>query len=234
MVITDEGIVLSAVKYSDNRTIVKFFNAQEGLIPAIVRTSSGKNGIPKAYLSPFFLLNMVYSRSTHSDMATVKELSGGSENIGISDSIQKQALCIFAGELLKNTLEPGQSNVALFDFLKEKHTELSYEKHPGSTWPLSLILGVIHHLGFGIQPADQEGELFNTREGTFSSAHALSHPFTLSHDLSGHLNRLLTHGVQSDKSLNPRLLNALLDFLQWHVHGFKRPKSLEILREVFL
>jgi DNA repair protein RecO (recombination protein O) len=234
MTCTDEGIVISAVKYSENGTIVKFYCAQEGIISAMVRSSSGKRGISKAYLSPFFVLQLVYTRGKHAELAQLKEVSGGSENMHVSDTIHKQALCLFAGELLKNILEPGYSNITLYDFLKEKHSELCALDKPGASWAVTFVLGIIQNLGFGIQPSEGGNELFNTQEGTFSKAHALSHPYTLDEALSQALSRLLMDGVAGDKSLNARLLNALMDFLSLHIQGFKRPKSLAVLREVFL
>jgi DNA repair protein RecO (recombination protein O) len=235
MTCTDEGIVISSIKYSESSQIVRFFCAREGLISAMVRSTCKKKGISKAYLSPFYLLELVFTRSTRSDLITLKEVSGGIGNIRLSDSIHKQAMCLFGGELLRNVLEPGYSNAELFHFLKHKQQELLDMEQPGSAWSVLLVLGIIQNLGFGIESQLEKDAHFNVQEGTFSPQHQLSSPYTLDSTLSGALAGIIDgHEAPKDKSLNARLLNALLDFLVFHIHGFKKPRSLEVLREVYL
>ena len=235
MTCSDEGIVISSIKYSESSQIVRFFCAKEGLISAMVRSTSKKSGVSKAYLSPFFILELVYTRSSRADLITLKEVSGGIENIRLSDSIHKLALCLFSGELLRNILEPGYSNTELFHFLKNKQQELRDMEQPGSAWSVLLVLGIIQNLGFTIESKSEKDALFNVQEGTFSLEHQLGNPFTLDSTLSGALAQMINgHEPPKDKSLNARLLNALLDFLGFHVQGFKKPKSLEVLREVYL
>lgn len=234
MTCTDEGIVIGSVKYSESSQIVRFFCEKEGLISAMVRSTSKKRGISKAFLSPFFVLQLVYTRSSRADLKTLKEVSGGIENIHLADSVHKQALCFFIGELLKNTLEPGYSNPDLFHFLKEKQRALCEMEKPGSSWSVMLLIGLLQHLGFGIEPNHEDDVLFNVQEGTFSYKHVQGSPYTLDRSISRALNRLLIGEPSIDKAVNTALLNALLDFMAFHVPGFKKPKSVVVLREVYL
>lgn len=234
MTCTDEGIIISSVKYSESSQIVRFFCEKEGLISAMVRSTSKKRGISKAFLSPFFVLQLVYTRSSRADLNTLKEVSGGIENIHLADSVHKQALCFFIGELLKNTLEPGYSNPDLFHFLKEKQRTLCEMEQPGSSWSVLLVVGLLQHLGFGIEPSQDGDILFNVQEGTFSNKHEQGSPYTLDRGLSEALNRLLKGEPAADKAVNTALLNAFMDFMVFHVSGFKKPKSLDVLREVYL
>jgi DNA repair protein RecO (recombination protein O) len=97
------------------------------------------------------------------------------------------------------------------------------------------MIEVTKYLGFYPDLTELDFPYFDSKEGYFT-------PFQSINSLTEHethlFKRLLQLKFDSDQKIfagieRQLLLKILLDFYTLHLDGFKKPKSLEVLKEVF-
>jgi DNA repair protein RecO (recombination protein O) len=97
------------------------------------------------------------------------------------------------------------------------------------------MLEITKFLGFYPDTSDQDLPFFEMNEGVFSLFQAMS---SLSEHQSNLLKRLIDLKLDSDQKVfqvteRQLLLKILIDYYSFHLDGFKKPKSLDILKEIF-
>ena len=127
-----------------------------------------------------------------------------------------------------------ESIEAFFDYLEtaliwlDSHDEVA-------NFHLILLLGMTRFLGFYPDTAQQEAPFFELTEGVFTQYHGVS---CLSEHETGLFKKLLSLKLTGDTKCfvaaeRKALLAVLMDYYAFHLDGFRRPKSLEVLGEVF-
>jgi DNA repair protein RecO (recombination protein O) len=100
---------------------------------------------------------------------------------------------------------------------------------------LIFLLEASKYLGFYPDISEMELPFFEMKEGNFS-------PFSTVSSLSEHdtllFKKLINLKLESDiKTFHvierQLLLKILIDYYSYHLEGFRKPKSVEVLKEVF-
>jgi len=94
---------------------------------------------------------------------------------------------------------------------------------------------VTKFLGFYPDVSNAHFPFFEMKEGVFSPFHAMSSLQEHETSLFKKLIDLKLDSTQKSFHVIERqlLLKILIDYYSYHLDGFKRPKSLEVLKEVF-
>jgi DNA repair protein RecO (recombination protein O) len=121
-----------------------------------------------------------------------------------------------------------------FFFLEAALLWLDNHEHTAN-FHLILLLEVTKYLGFYPDDSDKDLKYFEMTEGRFSYLNAIS---CLSEHETYLFKRLLDLKFDSDQKVfsgieRQILLKILLNYYSFHLDGFKTPKSLEVLKEVF-
>ena len=82
-----------------------------------------------------------------------------------------------------------------------------------------------------------KGEFFNIEKGHFTNNHDLASgennfDVKLFKNLLG-MNFGEVEGINITKTSRNQLIEFLIEYYKFHINGFKRPKSLDILNELF-
>jgi DNA repair protein RecO (recombination protein O) len=136
--------------------------------------------------------------------------------------------------MLHHSIKEEEKNQSLYSFLEtallwlDSHDEVA-------NFHLILLLEITKFLGFYPDALHNECTFFEMTEGVFVPYASIS---CLSAEESNLLKRLMP--LKFDNSIKAfhvserqLLLKILLDYYSFHLDGFKRPKSLEVLKEVF-
>ena len=236
MVVKTKAIVISSLRYQEKSLIIKCFTEAAGLKSYFVRDAfSGKKSSQKtAYFQP---LNILDIEATHKNKGTLeyfKEVKLAHPYHTISSDIIKSTLAIFISEVLHHSIKEEEKNELLYHFLEtallwlDSHDEVA-------NFHLILLLEVTKFLGFYPEKPANENAFFEMTEGVFIPQETLS---CLSARETLLLKRLM--GLRFDNSgkafhVSDRhtLLKILLDYYAFHLDGFRRPNSLDVLKEVF-
>lgn len=236
MQIKTKAIVISTVKYQEKSLIVKCYTLSDGLKTYFVRDAySGKKTNQKAaYFIPLTLLEI---EATHKNnaLSLFKEIKLAHSYQTIQTCVIKNSVVLFVAEVLHLCIKEEERNEGLFTFLETSLLWLDINNEVYN-YHLIVLLEITSFLGFYPDTSTLKNSYFNLEEGVFSNfldANCLSEQET---NLLKNLIDLKFENPQKVFSVHERhtLLKILLQYYGIHLDGFKIPKSLEILKEVFL
>lgn len=235
MLVKTKAIVISALKYQEKSLIVKCFTQSDGLKSYFVRDafSHKKTNHKIGYFQPLTILEIEAVHKNKGTLENFKEVRLSSAYYSIPNSIIKGTIAMFLSEVLHHSIHEEEKNEALFNYLETAF--LWFDHHDEvSDFHLILLLHVTKFLGFYPSSQHENGDYFEMMEGTFSQYHAIT---CLSSAETDALKKLMLLNFGDDATFNgsqrSALLNILLDYYSFHLDGFRRPKSLDVLKEVF-
>ena len=236
MQIKTKAIVISSLKYQEKSLIVKCFTLSDGLKSYFVRDafSSRKSNQKIAYFQPLTILEIEAIHKNKGTLESFKEIKVATPFHSIHSDVVKSTIVMFVSEILNTSIQEEEKNEPLFSFLEtalhwlDNHNEIS-------NFHLILLLEITKYLGFYPDVANIENKFFEMTEGIFSPFHAIS-------SLTEHESNLFKRLIDLKFDTNQKsfhvierqiLLKILIDYYSFHLDGFRKPKSLDVLKEVF-
>ena len=235
MLIKTKAIVISSIKYQEKSLIVKCFTFSDGLKTYFVNNAfSGKKNQQKiAFFQP---LNQLEIEAYHKNKGTLerfKELKLINPYQTISKDIFKTTIVLFLSEILSFAIKEDGKNQNLFTFLETALLWLDTHEEV-SNFHLIFLIQLTKYLGF-YPEQDSEKLFFELSEGVFTDFSGISCLTLEETDLFKKGLQLKFDNNQKVFSSNQRqiLLKILIDYYSLNIDGFKKPKSLDVLKEVF-
>ena len=236
MLVKTKAIVLSALKFQEKSLIVKCFTLSDGLKSYYVRDAfSSKKGNQKmAYFQPLTLLEIEAVHKNKGTLENFKEIKISLPFHSIHSNVVKSTIVMFVSEILHHSIHEEERNEPLFAFLEaalfwlDNHDDIA-------NFHLVLLLETSKYLGFYPDVSDSNLKFFEMTEGIFSPFHAIS---SLTEHETSLFRKLIDLKFDNDQKMfhvieRQILLKILIDYYSFHLDGFKKPKSLEVLKEVF-
>ncbi|OYQ36644.1 DNA repair protein RecO [Flavobacterium cyanobacteriorum] len=236
MPVKTKAIVISAIRYQEKSLVVKCFTASDGLKSYFIRDafSSRKNTQKIAYFQPLNILEVEAVHKNKGRLEYFKELKLAYPYHTLHTDIVKTAVAIFISEMLHHSIKEEEKNLALYDFLETSLLWLDSHE-AAANFHLVLLLEITKFLGFYPQRHTSGCLYFEMTEGMFIPNETLS-------CLTGEETHLLVRLMELRFDHNAKafsvaerqvLLKILLDYYAFHLEGFRRPNSAEVLKEVF-
>jgi DNA repair protein RecO (recombination protein O) len=236
MLVKTRAIVISSLKFQEKSLIVKCFTLSDGLKSYFVRDafSSKKANQKIAYFQPLTILEIEAVHKNKGTLENFKEIKIAEPFHSIYSSISKSTIVMFISEVLHHSIHEEEKNENLFTFLEtalnwlDDHSEIA-------NFHIILMLEITKYLGFYPDISDVDQKYFDLSEGRFS-------PFQATSSISEHetnlFKKLINLKFDNDQKTfhvieRQILLKILVDYFSIHLDGFKKPKSLEVLKEVF-
>lgn len=235
MRVKTKAIVISSIKYQEKSLIVKCFTHSDGLKSYFVRdVFSGRKSSHKiAYFQPLTILEIEAVHKNKGTLEQIREIKISTPFHSIHSDMVKGSIAMFLSEMLHHSIHEEEKNEQLFDFLEtalywfDNHDEMA-------NFHLILLLETTKHLGFYPDTSNFEMPFFEMSEGVFSSSeiNSLSESETLL------FKKLIGLRFGTDQKMfhiseRQQLLKILIDYYALHLDGFRRPKSVEVLKAVF-
>ena len=235
MQVKTKAIVISAIRYQEKSLIVKCFTQADGLKSYFVHNAfSQRSPLRISFFQPLNILEIEAVHKNKGTLENFKEVRLAVPFTTVNTEIAKSTIVIFVSEILNLSIREEERNEDLFEFLE---TALRWLDTHGeiANFHLILLLEITKFLGFYPDTSNIERGFFETTEGVFSEFHSVSCLDKMQTQLFKKLIGLRFSTGQKIFSSNERqiLLQLLLDYYACHLDGFKKPKSLEVLREVF-
>lgn len=236
MLIKTKAIVLSAIKYQEKSLIVKCFTFSEGLKSYFVPSafSAKKSNQKIAYFQPLTLLEIEANHKNKGSLEHFKEIKLFKPYYSISTDIVKTTIVIFLSEILNNCIKEEESNIELFTYIETSLIWLDTHDNV-LNFHLIFLLQLTKFLGFYPDMSDVEKPFFDILDGRFVSNQGLN---SIGENEAFLFKKLIELKFDSEKNIftskeRQILFKILTDYYTIHFEDFKKPKSLEILKEVF-
>ncbi|MDP5060673.1 MAG: DNA repair protein RecO [Maribacter sp.] len=238
MQVTTKAIVFSALKYGDTSLIVKAYTASDGIKSYLLRgvLASKKGKLKSAYFQPLTQLEIVANHKNKGTLETLKEAKVFYHYQTVYADMAKNAMALFLAELLGNSIREEERNEDMFDFLEASLQWLDINNDVAN-FHLYFMLSLTRFLGFYPDVYQIDKPYFDLLEGEFVAAESLN-PILRGENIY-HFKTLLgtnfdaMHTVKMKKSSRQELLKSLILYFELHLQGFRKPKSLAVLNEVF-
>lgn len=238
MLTKNKAIVLSKLKYRDHDLIVKCYTQQRGVLTYILRgVLKSKRGSAKTvYFQALSQLQIEEQYKPNQSLHTIKEVKLHYIFKSLHTNIYKSAIVLFLSEILANVLKEEEQNQDLFHYIE---TALQYldNEDQFSNFHLLFLLKLTRYLGFQPENLNANYPYFNLESGVFEMSSQSR--YSVSGENLVLLKRLL--GTNFDALVEVKInakqrqafLNMLLLYFELHLGSFKKPKSLQVLNEVF-
>lgn len=238
MQVNTKAIVLSSLKYGDTSLIVKAFTASDGLKSYLLKgvLASKKGKLKTAYFQPLTQLEIVAYHKNKGTLESIREAKINYAYQTLHTDIAKNAMTLFLSEMLVNSIHEEERNSGLFQFLE---ASLQYLDAHGqiSNFHIYFLIRLTKYLGFFPDSNNKNASCFDLREGEFTDTPSLN-PILTGENL-GFFKTFLginfdgINNVKMSKNHRQELLQSLVMYYELHLQGFRKPRSLAVLNEVF-
>ena len=237
-ILSSKAIVISTIKYSDTSLIVRLYTKEVGLVSFLLKgvLKSKKGKLRTAYFQPLNQLSIIFSYQEKRNLQLLKEAQVIHVYETIYTSITKQSIVLFLSEVLSSAIQEEETNTLLYEYLE--HSLIWLDSHEQiSNFHLLFLLNLTKFLGFYPDVSQSNKNGFHLSEGFFTDNLQIKE--VIKGNEINQFKKLL--GINFDK-LNDikmsqksrrELISHLMVYYQHHLDGFKTPKSIHILNEVF-
>ncbi|WKL46431.1 DNA repair protein RecO [Flavobacterium pectinovorum] len=236
MLVKTKAIVISALKFQEKSLIVKCFTLSSGLKSYFVRDafSNRKTSQKIAYFQPFSILEIEAVHKNKGTLENLKEIKTAVPFQTIHTDIVKSTIVMFLSEMLHHSIQEEEKNESLFEFLES--ALIWFDHHDEvSNFHLILLLEATKYLGFYPDVSEIDLPFFEMNDGIFTLFHGIN---ALTEHETNLFKKLIDLKFDNDQRVfhvveRQVLLKVLIEYYSFHLEGFKRPKSLDVLREIF-
>ncbi len=237
MIEKTKAIVIYTIKYGDTSLITTCYTQNYGIKSYILRgiLKAKKAKIKAAYFQPLMQLNLSANHNNKGNLNSIMDLEVSRFYNSIYIDIKKQTIALFLAEIIYYSIREEEQNSALYQYLETSFLWLdTHDKI--SNFHLLFLLNLTKFLGFYPETNDINALYFDLLEGTFTNRFK---PNTVSGDNLVQFKKLLginfdvLHTVDFSSSNRHTVLSILIQYFELHLGGFKKPKSLEVLKSVF-
>lgn len=236
MLVKTKAIVISALKFQEKSLIVKCFTLSNGLKSYFVRDafSNRKASQKIAYFQPLSILEIEAIHKNKGTLENFREIKTAVPFQTIHTNLIKSTMVMFLSEILHHSIQEEEKNEPLFVFLETALTWLDHHDEV-SNFHLILMLETTKYFGFYPDVSEIDLPYFEMNEGIFTLFNGLN---ALTEHETNLFKKLLTLKFDNDQKVfhvieRQLLLKILIDYYSFHLEGFKKPKSLEVLKEIF-
>lgn len=238
MLVSTRAIVLSTIKYGDADLIARLYTRGLGTQSFMIKgvRKSRKGALRISFFQPLTQLEVITQFKGKGSLEYIKEARVSYNYTTVYQDIAKSCVVMFFSELLTLVLVDQQPDHDLFDYLQTAFQILDHEKNVAN-FSIKVLLDLAGFLGFQPDLESIDFLYFNMVDGCFDNNGMLPHHAT---DAESALLKAFL-GISFDKvdaiKMNREergaLLNVVIDYFQIHLHTFKRPTSLAMLKQLF-
>jgi len=238
MLASTKAIVLSKLKFKDSDVIVKCYTKEFGVKSYLLRNilKSKKGKLKIAYFQELTILDLETDQRDGRSLQYIKELKLAYHYHSVHTNVVKSTIAMFLSEILSTILKEEEGNTELFQFLETSFVWFD-QSDTDASFHLMFLIELTKYLGFYPNLHQLESNYFNLESGRFQKIE--SGLFCVEGEKLIFLKELLGIKFDANKKLNitnnqkRELLDMILIYYNLHLDSFKKPKSIDVLNQVF-
>lgn len=237
MIETTKAIVLKTIKYGDTSLITTCYTQNSGIKAYMLKgvLKAKKVKIKAAYFQPLMQLTLTANHNNKGSLNSIRDLEVTSFYNSIYTDIKKQTIALFLAEIVYYAIREEEQNSTLYQYLETSFLWLDTHDTV-SNFHLLFLLNLTKFLGFYPEINDINASYFDLLEGTFTNkatSNIVSGDNLVQFKKLLGINFDMIHTIDFNASNRQEVLSILIQYFELHLGGFKKPKSLEVLRSIF-
>ncbi len=236
----EQGIVLHTTKYGERKIIVHLLSKREGRKSYITTISNSRKAIsssPRELFHPLSIINF-QGQPSKGEISKMSQCSAEMPLYQITGDIVKGSISLFIAELLYRLVREPDQDPMLFDFTKSAILGLDAMEEGVSNFHIWFLVRFTYFMGYGLSSGYNEGSWLDIQTGEYTPMMPLN-PMRIAPEYAQSIAHMQNIELErlSEISLNREtrriLLDALIDYYNYHSGNFTTIHSLDILRELF-
>lgn len=227
MVHSENGFLLSYIKYGDADAVLHSFTKEKGFRSYFIKSVFTQKSRKKSYLQPLNELNFKIRDKSSSSMPEV--LSIEPLKIVESPGSKSDSVLFFVSEFLNHILRDETEGHLVYYEVCKLLTEIENRNYSAHLVFMVKLLKVL-----GVAPFISEGKFLDADGGVFTDEPVNS---LYSEAVSNYWKNILSESepyqIKIESLSRPAVLDSILFYYSCHHSGFKTPKSLEIIRQLW-
>lgn len=239
MQIKTKAFVISSIRYSEADLIVKCFTQEKGLVSYMLKgiRKSKKGKLKMSMFQTLSLLELDANHREHKNLQYIKEAKVIKPYKTLHTNIYKSTIIMYLAEVLKDCIQEEEQNEMLFQFLEQEFMYLD-DSEQFKNFHLHFIVKLSQFLGFYPDKNSIDFPYFDMINGVFQLKDENRYSFqNYNVELLKQLMQMQSYQDAEALKLNQNRRQEFLDFMmlyyELHLQGFKKPKSLDILKQMF-
>ena len=236
-ILETKAIVLSSLKYGETSLIIRCFTQEFGLKSFIAKGVFSKKKRNTSLYFPLSEIDLSFQpKSNEQQLVFLKSAQASYYYESLHFHPIKSAIVFFLAEILNLVLKEESSNQEVYFYIEHSLKEFDQKKEDFADFHLIFLLQLSHFLGF-YPNLEQDGNLFDLENGFFSNSNSSINMLKANETVL--FKKLLELNFTEDskntfnQSQRSLLLEILVKYYQIHTTNFKKPKSLQVLHELF-
>lgn len=237
MIEVTKAIVINTIKYGDTSLIATCYTEKAGIKTYILKgaLSSKKGKLKPAYFQPLNQLTFTANHNNKGSLNTIRDIEVTNFYVAIYSDIKKQSIALFLAEILYYSIKEEEQNRSLFSYLETSFLWLDTHNNI-SNFHLLFLLNLTKYLGFYPETNEVANLYFDLAEGNFVKSRNIN---TVQGENLVQFKKLFginfdtLHKVDFTALNRQSILSILIQYFELHLAGFKKPKSLAVLKSVF-
>lgn len=239
MHIKTNAIVLSSVKYAEADLIVSCFTQEVGLVSFFLKgiRKSKRGKFKSAFFQSLSCLDLDFTYRDNKNLQFLKDAKVAIPYKSLHQNIYKSCIAMFLAEVLKTCIREEEKNLGLYHFIENALKDLDKAEKFADVHLLFLV-ELTRFLGF--YPAFNHKGLsyFNMLEGRFEAEDSSIYTVQNANvDVLEHILNYPQVDLFQSLGLNQKRRQEFLDFILYyyelHLQSFYKPKSKDILEQLF-
>ncbi len=236
-ILETKAIVLSSLKYGDTSLIIRCYTQDFGLKSFIAKGVFTKKKRNTSLYFPLAEIDLSFQpKSNEQQLVFLKSAQTSYYYESLHFHPIKSAIVFFLAEILNLVLKEEADNPELYFYIENSLKEFDQKKDDFADFHLIFLLQLSYFLGF-YPNLEIDGNLFDLENGFFTNSNSSIN--MLKADETVLFKKLLELHFSEDskntfnQSQRSLLLEIIVKYYQIHTNNFKKPKSLQVLHELF-
>ncbi len=237
MIETTKAIVINTIKYGDTSLIATCYTQKRGIKTYMLKgvLKAKKTKIKAAYFQPLMQLTLTANHNNKGNLNSIRDVEVTNFYNSIYTDIKKQTIALFLAEIVYYSVREEEQNNVLYQYLEASFLWLDTHDTV-SNFHLLFLLNLTKFLGFYPEITTSTNLYFDLLEGNFTQN---KRPNTVTGENLIQFKKLLginfdvLHTIDYNAANRQAILAILIQYFELHLGGFKKPKSIAILKSVF-
>lgn len=233
-------VALKATKYSDTQTILTAYSREMGRVSFSLPAGAGKAAARmRALTMPLSVVECVSERRAGREIMPLRQVAQSVPLSTLHSDPVKQMMAMFLAEVLSVSLQGGEGDVALFDFLVAAIRLLDAgDPRRTANFHICFLLNLGRHIG--IEPDTSTylpGAIFDIADGRWRTTAPVNRGYLLpaEAEVAYRLSRMTfanMHRFRFSRSERNAVLDRVLEYYSVHYVSMRHLNSLDILRSM--